>query len=178
MNIEFNPTFLYIKTHLSTGLKYFGKTILQDPHKYKGSGKMWLNHIRKHAYNVSTEIVGYYANKDECISAALKFSINNNIVESKDWANLVIENGIDGGLRTNSGENFKIFNLIPKTSAQRNHISTVLSGRRQSAESINKRKVKQASQAKGIPKPLIICRLGDRKEMSATGFAVYLRFLK
>lgn len=178
MNIEFKPTFLYIKTHLDTGLKYFGKTTLQDPHKYKGSGKKWRNHIRKHGYNVSTEIIGYYANEEECRLAALIFSQENNIVESNEWANLAVENGTDGGLRANSGNNFKILNSIPKTIVQRNHISSALSGRNQSVESNAKRKSTQAGQAKGIPKPLTICRLSDRQEMSATGFAVYLRFLK
>jgi hypothetical protein len=94
MNIEFKPTFLYVKTHLDTGLKYFGKTTLSDPHKYKGSGKKWLNHLRKHGYNVYTKIVGYYTDKEECRMVALNFSAENNIVESKEWANLTIENGL------------------------------------------------------------------------------------
>lgn len=178
MNIDFKPTFLYIKTHSYTGLKYFGKTTLSDPYKYKGSGKKWLNHIRKHGYHVSTELLGYFTNKEECNIAAIKFSIENNIVESSDWANLSIENGTDGGIRSNSGENFKILNAMPKTTLQRNHISNLLSGRNQSEESIARRKITQAGQSKGIPKPLVICRLSDRKEMSATGFAAYSRFLK
>ena len=43
----FNPTWLYIKEHNVTGLKYFGKTT-RDPLKYKGSGTHWTRHISKH----------------------------------------------------------------------------------------------------------------------------------
>ena len=43
----FKPTYLYIKQHSITGLKYFGKTTV-DPYKYKGSGMHWLRHINKH----------------------------------------------------------------------------------------------------------------------------------
>lgn len=93
---NFKPTYLYIKTHNITGLKYFGKTI-NDPYKYCGSGKRWLNHIRKHGYHITTEILGYYTNKEECISAALHFSVINNISSSDEWANIIPENGINGG---------------------------------------------------------------------------------
>jgi hypothetical protein len=41
----FKPTTLYVKTHNITGLKYFGKTT-NDPFKYKGSGKYWLDHLK------------------------------------------------------------------------------------------------------------------------------------
>ena len=91
--IMFKPTYLYVKTHNVTGLKYFGKTVKADPFKYKGSGEHWVNHIKKHGYDVTTEIVGYYTDKDECVNAAIEFSKINNIVESKDWANLIVEDG-------------------------------------------------------------------------------------
>jgi len=91
----FNPTYLYVKIHNKTGLKYFGKTV-QDPFKYKGSGMRWMNHIKKHGYDVTTEIVGYYTNEQECFLAAQKFSDENKIVESKEWANIVTEN-LSGG---------------------------------------------------------------------------------
>lgn len=93
----FKPTYLYIKTHNKTGLKYFGKTSTKDPYKYKGSGKRWKRHIKKHGYNCSTEIIGHYLNEEECKNAAIKFSKEHNIVESEEWANLKEENGIDGG---------------------------------------------------------------------------------
>ena len=99
---QFMPTYLYIKTHNITGLKYFGKTI-HDPDSYRGSGKYWLAHIKKYGYDVTTEIFGYYTDREECIAAATRFSKDNDIVHAvtecnkKVWANQVIENGIDGG---------------------------------------------------------------------------------
>lgn len=100
----FKPTYLYIKTHNVTGLKYFGKTVSKDPSKYKGSGKRWSNHINYHGYDVSTEILGYFTNEEECKEAALNFSKNYNIVESKEWANLEIEDGLNGGFVDCAGE--------------------------------------------------------------------------
>lgn len=94
---EFKPTYLYVKTHNVTGLKYFGKTVSSDPSLYKGSGKLWRRHIAKHDYDVSTEIIGFFEDEYECKNAAIEFSTKNNIVESKEWANLMHENGIDGG---------------------------------------------------------------------------------
>jgi hypothetical protein len=93
----FKPTYLYIKTQCDTGLKYFGKTTSKNPHKYIGSGKYWLRHLSTHGKNISTEIVGYFSDKQECIKAATEFSKTNNIVESAEWANFKNENGVDGG---------------------------------------------------------------------------------
>jgi len=100
---KFYPTHLYVKTHVITGLKYFGKTTKADPHSYLGSGTYWLNHLKVHGKNITTEIIGYFENKDECVAAVTKFSSENNIVGSlnengkKLWANQVVENGLDGG---------------------------------------------------------------------------------
>lgn len=91
----FRPTYLYVKTHNITGLKYFGKTV-SNPFVYKGSGKVWRRHIEKHGNDVYTEVIGFFENEDECKKIALEFSVKNNIVDSSEWANLVNENGIDG----------------------------------------------------------------------------------
>ena len=90
------PTYLYIKTHNITGLKYFGKTTNNDPYKYNGSGTYWKRHLNKHGNDVSTEIIGYYTDKEECLNVALKFSKDNDIVKSEEWANLK-EESLDGG---------------------------------------------------------------------------------
>ena len=90
------PTWLYIKQHTVTGLKYFGKTT-RDPKKYKGSGKRWFNHLNTHGYTVKTIWAQLFTNKTELVEFALNFSKNNNIVESSEWANLIPENGLDGG---------------------------------------------------------------------------------
>ena len=87
-------THLYIKTHNETGLKYFGKTIKSDPSNYTGSGIYWLQHLKKHGNNVTTEVIGSFEDLSKCSEKAISFSIENNIVQSKEWANLVIEDGI------------------------------------------------------------------------------------
>ncbi len=86
---------LYIKTHNVTKLKYFGKTT-QDPFNYNGSGGYWLKHLNKHGFDITTEIYGSYTNVDDAKDAAIKFSIENDIVNSTEWANLIIES-ITGG---------------------------------------------------------------------------------
>jgi hypothetical protein len=91
------PTYLYIKKHSITGLKYFGKTS-QDPYKYLGSGLYWKKHIKKHGKKfIETIWVSELYYDTLIVDIAVKFSIENNIVESKDWANMRIENGLDGG---------------------------------------------------------------------------------
>lgn len=109
----FKPTYVYIKTHDVTGLKYFGKTTAKDPYKYQGSGVYWKNHIKKHGYDVSTEILGYFVNEEECKNFTIRFSKENNIVNSKEWANLK-EECLDGGFDyinekgiNNSKDNYK-----------------------------------------------------------------------
>jgi hypothetical protein len=96
----FKPTYLYIKTHNKTGLKYFGKTVSKNPHKYKGSGSRWGYHLKAHGNDVSTEIFGYYINESDCVRDALKFSTENDIVNSDNWANLEPEDGLSGGFGT------------------------------------------------------------------------------
>lgn len=88
-------TYLYIKTHCITGLKYFGKTT-KNPFKYQGSGIHWRRHLRKHGKDHTTEVVAEFDDADECEKFALEFSRKNNIVESVEWANLIPENGKDG----------------------------------------------------------------------------------
>ena len=95
--IVFKPTYLYVKTHNKTGLKYFGKTVNRHPETYRGSGVRWLNHLNYHGNDVTTEIIGYFTDEYECRAAAIEFSLTNNIVESTSWANLEIENGTNGG---------------------------------------------------------------------------------
>lgn len=92
----FKPTYLYVKTHNQTGLKYFGKTTSADPHKYKGSGVYWARHIKQHGNDVATTITGYYDDEVKCRAAADKFCKENQIVESPEWANLKLET-LEGG---------------------------------------------------------------------------------
>jgi hypothetical protein len=93
----YKPTYLYIKKHNVTGLKYFGKT-KQDPYKYNGSGVYWTSHLKKHGYSVETIWCKLFNDEKELIDFAINFSNKNKIVESSDWANLMLENGSTGGL--------------------------------------------------------------------------------
>jgi hypothetical protein len=89
--------FLYIKTS-PLGLKYLGKTT-KDPHLYSGSGKIWKRHIKKHnlqSCDIKTEIVLETTDIQKLIEMGIQLSKLYNIVESKEWANLIEEGG-DGG---------------------------------------------------------------------------------
>ena len=111
--------YLYIKEHTLTGLKYFGKTI-QDPYKYKGSGIHWKNHCKKHGWEyVVTTQVFEFATQDECTNFALSFSKQFNIVESDEWANHIVEDGLGGrGVKGRS-----------RSPEFKQHMSEMMSGR-------------------------------------------------
>lgn len=90
-------TYLYVKQHSITGLKYFGKTISKDPIKYLGSGTRWTKHINKHGKeHVITLWYKLFDDQKLLIEYALLFSEHWDIAQSKDWANLIPENGIGG----------------------------------------------------------------------------------
>ena len=90
--------YLYVKTHNKTGLKYLGKTVCKDPHKYPGSGTVWIRHLKKHGYDYTTEILLETDNKEELVTQGIYYSNLWNIVESTEWANLKKESGDGGGL--------------------------------------------------------------------------------
>jgi hypothetical protein len=137
----FKPTFLYVKTHNKTGLKYFGKTT-RDPFIYLGSGLHWKRHLKVHGCDVSTVIIGYFTDKKELIETALQFSYKNNIAESSEWANIIPENGIDGG----SFSEYITDEIRKKMSENRKGKPSWL-GRKHSMES----RSKMSSSKKGIP---------------------------
>ena len=86
---------LYIKTHNKTGLKYLGYT-KKDPIKYKGSGTYWLRHIAKYGYDVTTSIVVQSSDKSLIQCEGIRLSKQFNVVESEEWANLMIESTTGG----------------------------------------------------------------------------------
>jgi hypothetical protein len=93
---NFKPTYLYVKRHKVTGLKYFGKTI-KFPEKYLGSGTYWRRHLALHGNEIETIWVELFTNFDDCVRHAIAFSLEHDIVNSAEWANIKLENGIDGG---------------------------------------------------------------------------------
>lgn len=100
------PITLYVKTHNKTGLKYFGKTVQENVDYYQGSGLYWRRHLAVHGYDVTTTVLGVFEDAVECSKLALKFSVENNIVESDEWANLIAENGLDGAPHGHTGHVF------------------------------------------------------------------------
>lgn len=94
----FKPTYLYIKEHSLTGLRYFGKTTV-DPYEYKGSGKHWVRHINKHGrqHVITLWVSELFTNRDALVKYATFLSEELDIVNSDKWANLSIETGIAGG---------------------------------------------------------------------------------
>jgi hypothetical protein len=116
-----HPTYLYIKQHSVTKLKYFGKTC-QDPLKYKGSGIRWQDHCKKHGkeYIITTHLFGPFTDAADISEFALFFSEEFDIVASKDWANAEPENGLNGGARgvicavDNNGNTFQTSTSDPR----------------------------------------------------------------
>lgn len=96
MTAEFEPTRLYIKE--LAGVKYFGKTTKLNVHSYPGSGVIWKKRIKKYGKkNIKTLWVSdWYYDPVSLSEFALRFSEDNQIVESKEWANYIPENGLDG----------------------------------------------------------------------------------
>jgi len=88
--------YLYVKTHLVTGLKYLGQTQNSDPHSYPGSGMYWKLRLKKHGSLYNTEILKECQDKDELKRWGMYYSALWNVVESDEWANLTEEKG-DGG---------------------------------------------------------------------------------
>ena len=97
-NTTIPPTVLYILQHSITKLKYFGKTT-QDIRKYKGSGKRWQHHLRVHGtkHIVIRYVSNPYTDSVAISERATAFSIRHNIGKNKKYANLIPENGLDGG---------------------------------------------------------------------------------
>lgn len=107
--------YLYVKTHNKTGLKYLGKTVKSDPHKYKGSGRRWRAHLRKHGESdYTTEILLATENEQELRETGIFFSKLWNIVESDEWANYMIECG-DGGDTSKSPNYLEAMAKIDRT---------------------------------------------------------------
>jgi hypothetical protein len=134
--------YLYIKQHSITGLKYFGRTI-SDPYVYNGSGKYWVPHCKKHGDDlIETLNIWNFEDQESCTEFALKFSIENNIVESEEWANLVLEDGTHSNGEGQRG--------IKRSESIKIKISNSMKGKTKSEE--HKRKISLS--LKGKPSPL------------------------
>jgi hypothetical protein len=79
-------------------------TVKKNPFKYLGSGKYWKLHYRKHGREfIQTKEIWGFDTQELCSEFALRFSEENDIVKSSEWANLIIEDGLHQ-FSTNSGK--------------------------------------------------------------------------
>jgi len=92
---------LMIKTHNITGLKYLCYTQRENHCAYKGSGKLWRLHIKKHGYDVTTELVFQSELYDEFVKVAKEHSAKYDVVNNDSWANMRIEDGTGGDTVSN-----------------------------------------------------------------------------
>ena len=88
-------SYLYVKTHKKTGLKYLGKT-MYDPFTYKGSGVYWLTHFKEYGEEHDTKIIQECQTKEELREWGIYYSNLWQVVKSSEWANKKVEVG-DGG---------------------------------------------------------------------------------
>jgi hypothetical protein len=131
-------------------MKYLCKTVKEDYLSYKGSGKYWKKHLKKYGNKVETELLYETVCLEEFNRVCLEYSSRYNVAESEEWANLIPENGLDGGnrwefldenrqekVRTIQSEKYKgISRLIE-------HCKAISDGRRNmSKEDKEKRKLK------------------------------------
>lgn len=90
-------TYIYVKQS-PLGLLYLGKTE-QNPFKYKGSGKNWIEHLLKNNIKleqITTFILYETSNKEQLESICRIYSNLFNVTKSTKWANMKKEIG-DGG---------------------------------------------------------------------------------
>jgi hypothetical protein len=129
IHLPIQPTYLYIKQHSVTGLKYFGKTTHPDPIKYLGSGTRWVRHITKHGKQFVETIWLSDVYYDTSIrEPALHFSCENKIDTTPSvWANLIPEDGLTG-----------VISGIPRSAETKRKMSASTKGRIQSKEWIEK----------------------------------------
>jgi len=164
----FKPTALLVMEHNITGLKYFCKTALLDRiNRYKGSGTRWTNHLKVHGKDVKVGVLGFYVEEERCRNAAKQFSVDNKIVESDEWANLVEETGM---MDRNMSNNLNPFYGKKHTPEMKESMRLARLGR-----SVNKgayrspeQRAKISASLKGRKNPAVSQRLIGRKLTAET----------
>jgi hypothetical protein len=85
--------YLMLKTHNQTKLKYlcFHYGTKDSCFTYRGSGSYWTSHLSKHGKDITTEILLESSNRDDITNKGMQLSKEWNIVNSKEYANLTVE---------------------------------------------------------------------------------------
>lgn len=88
---------LMIKTHNVTELKYLCVSTKDDYLNYPGSGVKWRNHLKHHGFNFSTVVLYESQVRNDIFkSMCLYYSRLYDVVNSDEWANLIMEDGNTG----------------------------------------------------------------------------------
>jgi hypothetical protein len=100
---NFEPSRLYIKRIRRTDgtyIYYVGKSCRDNVSLYVGSGKVWRDYIKKYGKDSIEQVwcSEWYTDPFSIQYDAIRFSLENDIINSSTWANSKIENGVDGGL--------------------------------------------------------------------------------
>lgn len=93
-----------IKEHNITKLKYLCITKRVDWEKYSGSGKYWLNHIKKHGNDIDTEVLYESEDYNDFLEKCIYFSALFDVVLNEEFANLVPEWGYNNGSKESNLE--------------------------------------------------------------------------
>ena len=78
------------------GLNYLGMSTSKNPFRYKGSGKYWKLHLKKHNINsndIKTIILYETDSQEELKKIGIEYSELYDVVNSNEWANLINETG-------------------------------------------------------------------------------------
>ena len=137
---------LYLKES-PLGLKYLGKCVNVDPFKYTGSGTVWKRHLKAHnisAIEIKTTILFQTDCKEKLKEMGLYYSMLWDVVNSKEFANLIPEQG-DGG---NTG-GFK--KGVKFTDEHKKKLSIARSKQKDSPDRIKKRSESCSATMKGRP---------------------------
>jgi hypothetical protein len=149
--------------HNITGMKYFCKTTLfYRIRSYKGSGAAWTKHLKEHGKNIKVTVYGFYLNEHTCVNAATSFSIENNIVESNEWANLVIETGKIGASLKGERNPFYGKTHTPET-AERLRLQKIGKSVNKGAYQSPEKRAKISASLKGRSNPVVAEKLRGRK---------------
>lgn len=87
---------LLIKTHKKTRLKYLCYTRKKNHNEYLGSGTRWRYHLKKYGKEIETELIFESEDLEQFKQIAIQKSLEYNVVNDDNWANIRIEQG-DGG---------------------------------------------------------------------------------
>lgn len=133
---QFQPTFVYIKQHVITGLLYFGITTKTGTkfENYHGSGFYWKRHINVYGSgkkNVINLWFCLFTDIHTLVQFTYEFSINNDIVNSPLWANQIIEDGLIASGYANKGSK--------RSTESCAKMRMAATGRKQSPETVEKR---------------------------------------